>query len=149
MSAAPPRTTWLGQAATTRFAAQEVNTMTVTLRPCPVCGMPPRRFPVRGGWNPDTSDEVIACQKGCKPHWNSAVVHIRTGDIFGSGWRDLADAWNTISIAEDSQGVRRVSFDRYPPDVWQVVQASSTPDGPFMPWSREVSERRQLPIGAF
>jgi hypothetical protein len=116
--------------------------MTTPLKPCPLCGLPPHRFPVSGWTMRPGQDEVIACQKGCKPNWNSVLVHIRSCDIRGGGWPDLADAWNTVEVYEDERGLRRVRFQVYTPTMWQIVQAHENHSGPFCEWSPMISELR-------
>lgn len=123
--------------------------MTTPLKSCPLCGLPPHRFPVSGWHLLPGQDEVIACQKGCKPNWNSAPVHIKSSQIVGSGWPDLADAWNTIEVYGEESGLKRIRFDAYSPTMRQIVEANESPAGAFCQWSREISERRRPAVGAF
>lgn len=105
--------------------------MSVALVPCPLCGRAPDRFKV----GPNVLREVIACPRGCKPHWNSVVIHIRSDQVAGNGWKDLGDAWNTIEVYHDEQGTRRVRFDPRPqgaPEEWGV----------FLPWSPATADER-------
>ncbi|WP_157443333.1 hypothetical protein [Curvibacter lanceolatus] len=104
------------------------------LKPCPICGQQPERFTVG-----KDSIEVIACHKGCKPNWNSIVIGIRSVDVAGHGWSDLADCWNTIELYQDEAGIRRVRFDSYAPGHGPQKIA-----GPFSPWDRDISEAMRL-----
>jgi hypothetical protein len=101
------------------------------LLPCPLCKTQPERFFVGG-----QRIEVIACVKGCRPNWNSFVVHIRSVDIEDE-WGDLGAAWNTIEVYHDETGMRRVRFDRYPKGY-----VKPEPDGPHLKWSPAISARR-------
>lgn len=80
------------------------------MKNCPICDCEPLRFSLDG----IRKLEIIACQNGCRPNWNSVVVHLTSDDIAGLGWPDLADAWNTIELYVDEDGVKKVSFDKYP-----------------------------------
>lgn len=102
------------------------------LVPCPICGKPPHRFTVSR-----FKIEVIACSIGCKPNWNSFVVHIRSVDIEGLGWSNLADVWNTIEAYTGDDGMRRVRFNRHP-----VGYKPIEPDGPHLQWSPAISAQR-------
>ena len=104
------------------------------LKPCPCCGSEPKRFTISA--NPKSFD-VIHCPKGCKPHWNSFPVHLRSIDA--PEWKDVADAWNTIKAEKDEDGILRVSFDRYPPDYVEFK-----PEGAWNPWSPEISKQKIL-----
>jgi hypothetical protein len=110
--------------------AQAVNS--VALKPCPICGDPPDRFTVS-----ERRIDVIACRRGCKPNWNHFIVHITSDQVEPLAWGDLGEAWNTIQLYTDEEGVRRISFDRFPGqeapfEIW----------GPYFAWSPAISQRR-------
>ena len=102
--------------------------------PCPFCGTTPERFLVRNGIHSVT--EVIACKKGCKPNWNSVVLHIKSDWVYG--WKDLAEAWNTMEVYEEN-GLKKVRFDAYHPNV-RPLQI----DGPFCEWSSLLSTTKTM-----
>lgn len=97
------------------------------MKPCPICGCNPSRF-FSGGIR---KIEVIACVKGCKPNWNSVVVHLTSDDIAELGWNDLADAWDTIELYVDENGVKKVRFDAYPQGLEPLELIAV---GPYLKW---------------
>lgn len=109
---------------------QKTEQKTLELKPCPVCKGAPARFSVYV--SPGKRSDVIHCPRGCKPNWNSFVVHLRAVDV--PDWDDVADAWNTMTTRIDEQGLMRVSFEAYPPHKRSIV-----PEGPFNHWPRATS----------
>ncbi len=111
----------------------------IQLKPCPLCGLPPKRFVCS-----DQRIEVISCSRGCKPDWNTFHVHITSEMIKGTFWLDLGDAWNTVHVWTDKENDRRrVGFEC--PPKFQFA-----PWGPYMDWSPEISAkmiRRRLKDG--
>ena len=100
------------------------------LLPCPVCHGQVSRFSV---WvSAAEKADVIHCPRGCKPRWNSVVVHLRSVDV--PEWDDVGDAWNTMQATPDGAGGLSISFDYYPAHKKPI-----TPDGPFNYWPRRTA----------
>lgn len=99
------------------------------LKPCPICGQGPEVFFVGSGNN---TSEVIACRRGCKPNWNSVVIHVSSSMADITQWHHLGAAWNSLELYTDEQGVLKARINCNPNGFF--------PEGQYCEWSLKISE---------